>query len=87
MPGVRPPTAPGFVLVRARAGFDLDSAGHVPRCPTSRETHDGGERGVDDAIRNGLARAAQTLRHLDWFEVTEVRGQVVGGAPSTSRSA
>ena len=36
--------------------------------------------GVDDAIRNGIARAAQTLRHLDWFEVTEVRGQVVDGA-------
>ena len=39
------------------------------------------DEGVDDAIRNGLARAAQTLRHLDWFEVTEVRGQVVDGAP------
>jgi dodecin len=34
------------------------------------------EEGVDAAIRNGLARAAQTLRHLDWFEVTQVRGQV-----------
>jgi dodecin len=39
------------------------------------------ETGVDDAIRNGIARAAQTLRHLDWFEVTQVRGQVVDGAP------
>ncbi len=37
--------------------------------------------GVDQAIRNGLARAAQTLRHLDWFEVTQIRGQVVDGAP------
>jgi flavin-binding protein dodecin len=35
--------------------------------------------GIDDAIRNGIGRAAQTLRHLDWFEVTEVRGQVVDG--------
>ncbi|MGH3342253.1 MAG: dodecin [Carbonactinosporaceae bacterium] len=35
--------------------------------------------GVDDAIRNGLRRAAQTIRHLDWFEVTEVRGHVVDG--------
>jgi dodecin len=35
--------------------------------------------GIDDAIRNGLRRAGQTLRHLDWFEVTEVRGQVVDG--------
>ena len=35
--------------------------------------------GVDQAITNGLARAAQTLRHLDWFEVTQVRGAVKDG--------
>ncbi|MEU6547188.1 MULTISPECIES: dodecin [unclassified Streptomyces] len=35
--------------------------------------------GVDHAIRNGIARASQTLRNLDWFEVTEVRGQLDGG--------
>ncbi|MCX3062784.1 dodecin [Streptomyces beihaiensis] len=35
--------------------------------------------GVDQAIRNGVARAAQTLRNLDWFEVTQVRGQIVDG--------
>ena len=34
---------------------------------------------IDAAIRNGLERAAQTLRHLDWFEVTQVRGQLDGG--------
>jgi hypothetical protein len=32
--------------------------------------------GIDQAIRNGLGRASQTLRHLDWFEVTQIRGQV-----------
>jgi len=37
------------------------------------------EEGIDQAIRNGIARAAETIRHLDWFEVTEVRGQVVDG--------
>ena len=35
--------------------------------------------GMDAAIRNGLRRAGQTLRHLDWFEVTQVRGQVDDG--------
>jgi flavin-binding protein dodecin len=35
--------------------------------------------GIDDAIRNGVARASATLRHLDWFEVTQVRGHVVDG--------
>jgi flavin-binding protein dodecin len=34
---------------------------------------------IDAAIRNGLRRAGQTLRHLDWFEVTEIRGQVGDG--------
>ncbi len=32
--------------------------------------------GTDQAIRNGIERAGRTLRHLDWFEVTQVRGQV-----------
>jgi flavin-binding protein dodecin len=36
--------------------------------------------GIDQAIRNGIARAARTLRHVDWFEVTQVRGQVVDAA-------
>ncbi len=36
--------------------------------------------GIDAAIKNGLARAAETLRHLDWFEVTEIRGHLDDGA-------
>jgi flavin-binding protein dodecin len=35
---------------------------------------------IDAAVRNGLRRAAATLRHLDWFEVTEIRGQMEDGA-------
>lgn len=35
--------------------------------------------GIDQAIRNGISRASQTLRNLDWFEVTEVRGQIENG--------
>lgn len=34
---------------------------------------------IDQAVRNGVSRAAETLRHLDWFEVTEVRGRIVDG--------
>ena len=37
------------------------------------------EQGIDQAIRNGIKRAAETLRHLDWFEVTQVRGHLVDG--------
>ncbi|MFF2502897.1 dodecin [Streptomyces sp. NPDC058067] len=35
--------------------------------------------GVDQAIRNGIARASQTLRGLDWFEVGQVRGHIENG--------
>lgn len=31
---------------------------------------------IDDAIQNALERAGKTLRHLDWFQVTEIRGQL-----------
>jgi flavin-binding protein dodecin len=34
---------------------------------------------VQQAIRNGVSRAARTVRHLDWFEVTEIRGHVADG--------
>lgn len=35
--------------------------------------------GMEQAIRNGIDRASRTLRNLDWFEVTEVRGQLENG--------
>ncbi|MDT0317426.1 dodecin [Streptomyces millisiae] len=35
---------------------------------------------VDAAVRNGIARAAKTLRNIDWFEVTQIRGHVENGA-------
>ena len=35
--------------------------------------------GVDAAVRNAVARAAATTRNLDWFEVTEIRGQIADG--------
>ena len=35
--------------------------------------------GMDTAIRNGISRACSTLRHVDWFEVVSVRGEVADG--------
>ena len=35
--------------------------------------------GTDDAIRGALAKAAETVRNIDWFEVVETRGVVVDG--------
>ena len=36
-------------------------------------------RGTDDAIRNAIARAGQTVRQLRWFEVTDTRGHIENG--------
>ena len=35
--------------------------------------------GVDDAIRNAVTRASQTLRNINGFEMTEVRGHLTDG--------
>ena len=34
---------------------------------------------VDQAVRNAISRASSTLRNLDWFEVSEIRGHVENG--------
>ena len=31
---------------------------------------------VGEAIQNGNDTAAKSLRHLDWFEVTSIRGNI-----------
>lgn len=36
--------------------------------------------GIDAAVRNAVARASKTVRHLDWFEVTDIRGYIREGA-------
>ena len=35
--------------------------------------------GVEDAIRKAIGKAAETVRNLRWFEVTETRGHIEGG--------
>lgn len=34
------------------------------------------KQGVEDAIQGAVGRASETLRNLDWFEVTEIRGHI-----------
>ncbi|MBS0544008.1 MAG: dodecin domain-containing protein [Proteobacteria bacterium] len=38
--------------------------------------------GIDDAIRNAVETAAQSIRHIDWFEVVDTRGHVIDGKVS-----
>jgi flavin-binding protein dodecin len=35
--------------------------------------------GCDEAIRNAIARAGTTIKHMDWFQVMETRGHIVDG--------
>lgn len=35
---------------------------------------------VEDAIATALKRAGETLRHLRWFEVVQIRGDIEKGA-------
>lgn len=37
---------------------------------------------IEQAVRNGLDRASQTLRNLDWFEIEQVRGAINDGRVS-----
>ncbi|HKK13624.1 MAG TPA: dodecin [Gammaproteobacteria bacterium] len=32
--------------------------------------------GSDDAIRNAIDKATGSVRHMDWFEVVETRGNI-----------
>lgn len=34
---------------------------------------------VEDAVQRGVKTAAKTLRNLEWFEVTQIKGQIVDG--------
>ena len=34
---------------------------------------------IEEAVTNALARAAETVRNMRWFEVTETRGHIADG--------
>ncbi len=35
---------------------------------------------IDDAIRGAIAKANETVRNMNWFEVVETRGHIEDGA-------
>jgi flavin-binding protein dodecin len=37
---------------------------------------------IDDAIRNAVGKASETVHNLRWFEVGEIRGHIEQGAVS-----
>jgi len=34
---------------------------------------------TDDAIRNAIAKASASIKHMDWFQVVETRGHIADG--------
>ena len=34
---------------------------------------------IEDAIQNALAECHNSVKNMDWFEVTETRGHIVDG--------
>ena len=36
------------------------------------------DESIHQAVRNAMAKASQTLRNIDWFEVKNIRGSVSG---------
>jgi flavin-binding protein dodecin len=37
------------------------------------------DESVQQAIRNGISRVSRTVRNVEWFEATEIRGRVEDG--------
>ena len=37
------------------------------------------EASISKAIDRAISKAGETLRHLGWFEVTQIRGHIEGG--------
>ena len=35
--------------------------------------------GIEDAVQRAIAKAHESVRHIQWFEVLETRGHVVDG--------
>lgn len=36
-------------------------------------------KSIDDAVRTAIEKASKTLRHMNWFEITETRGHIEDG--------
>ncbi len=36
-------------------------------------------KGMEDAVQKAIAKAAETVRNLGWFQVLDTRGHIEGG--------
>ena len=50
-------------------------SGHVYK---SLELTGSSPKGIEDAVSHAVAKASKTVKHIKWFEVTDIRGQIEG---------
>ncbi len=43
------------------------------------EVYGSSTESIDQAVRSAVETAAQTLNHLEWFEISEIRGHISDG--------
>jgi flavin-binding protein dodecin len=62
------------VQVDIKGGFDMSDQVYkkIEVVGTSRMN-------LEDAIQNAVAKSAETVRNMSWFEVTEIRGRIEDG--------
>jgi flavin-binding protein dodecin len=64
--------------VRRRAAIP-DTAVMTDHVYKSVEITGSSPTGVKEAIDRAIAKASETLRHIDWFELLDIRGHVDDG--------
>jgi dodecin len=57
----------------------LDTARMTDHVYKSVEVTGSSTEGVTEAIDRAVAKAAETVRHLEWFEVLDMRGNIEEG--------
>ena len=40
------------------------------------------ETSIEDAVKNAIAKAAKTVRRMQWFQILETRGHIEGNTVS-----
>jgi dodecin len=59
-----------------RTAISPHTPGMTDHVYKSVEVTGSSQEGVTEAIQRAIAKASETLRHLDWFEVVAIRGQI-----------
>jgi flavin-binding protein dodecin len=71
-----PPGGPKRRACRAERAEEPIMTNHVY---SVTEIYGSSEKSVEEAIEGAIATASRSLRHLDWFEVKEIRGHIENG--------